>query len=326
MRNGIIKLLVLSIAAAIFLWGATDISGFYKKRVAVELFENPATWNQSGEPGSLISEIIFHALEGTGNYQLIPVSPVPEEVAPEGSSTEETRNPAQIIIAGRVLNFNPGLTSKELDEASENTKKIPAAVEMELVLKDSFTHKIHARKIIKKSSTTGTYPFAFLEGPLNLKDPVFQKSAMGDALMKIAKDSVAFIKNALKSVPLEAVIIEVDKKREEVVLNVGKASGLEIRDKFYVLDKQPNFTDPLTRYNLGDKINLLGVVKVKSVFENYSLAEIVAGKSFKDGMVVQPRNFAVEDEEKPWWQFYGHPALLQDDILFRSGEERPGTD
>lgn len=326
MRNGIIKLLLLSIVAAIFLWGATDVSPFYKKRVAVELFENPAAWNQSGEPGSLISEMIFHALEETGNYQLIPVSPVPEEVAQEGNRTEKTRNPAQIIIAGRVLDFNPGLTSKDLGEASKNTKKNPAEVEMELVLKDSFTHKIHARKIIKKSSTAGAYPFAFLEGPLNLKDPVFQKSAMGDVLEKIVKDFVSFIKNSLKSVPLEAVIIEVDKKREEVVLNVGKTSGLEIRDKFYVFDKQPNFTDPLTRYNLGDKMNLLGVVKVKSVFENYSLAEIVAGKSFKDGMVVHPRYFEVEEEEKPWWQFHGHPALSQGEILFRSGEERSEAD
>ena len=82
--------------------------------------------------------------------------------------------------------------------------------------------------------------------------------------------------------------------QRELILNVGKSSGVEVGDKFAVLDPEAiDVPDPKTRENLGSLERIRAIVQVDQVAENISvakkiwpreedsrtLAEIIAGSS-----------------------------------------------
>lgn len=301
------KIACFLIILAYLLGGAGSVAAAYKKKVFVEPLENPVNWSRAFDAGALVAKMIQHSIAIAGKYQLVPAARPPLEPPPSSGEDEEPsdtaplvhRHPAQVLIQGRVLTFKT---------KSETQDKEPAKVEVELVLKDAFTQKTLAAKKFRSEASHGRMLFqAPAEGGIDLDGLVFRKSAMGKALTALIHKAIPFVDSRLDRVPFIAWIISVDADNEEVIVNAGKNHGLRSKEKLYIYSMDLNFMDPLSRHNLGEKVALQGVVKVKDVLDNYSVGEIVAGEDFKAGFAVVPRfklgHFPVH--KRSWREFYG---------------------
>lgn len=302
------KIACFLIILAYLLGGAGSAAAAYKKKVFVKPLENPVNWNQPFDAGALVAKMIQHSIELTGKYQLVPAPRPPLESPPSSEEDEEPsdntaplvhRHPAQILIQGRILAFKTKSTRED---------KEPAKVEIELVLKDTFTLRTFAAKKFESTASHGKMLFKVpAEGPIDPDGLVFRKSAMGKALTALISKAIPFVDSRLDRVPFIAWIISVDADNEEVIVNAGKNHGLRNKEKLYIYSMDLNFMDTLSRHDLGEKIALQGVVKVKDVRDNYSIGEIVAGEDFKAGFAVVPRfklgHFPIH--KRSWREFYG---------------------
>lgn len=260
----------------------------YKKKIVVVPFTNPPGLKAASDPGGFVAELLERMLTLTGKYHMVD--------APSNmDSGEAERHPAQILIEGRVL---------EIKTRSESSG---AKVEIELVVKDAFTERVLNNKILFNSSSKGQMPFQYPESSWDLESSVFHKTALGKALMTLMHRSVSHLNQTLSRIPFRAIIISVDNKKLEVVVNAGENNGIKAFEKFYVYSVNLNYTDPITHQDLGEKTDRQGIIKVKNILDNYSLAEIIVGNDFMDGFVVRPlRNDPQRDKKKSWLELYGN--------------------
>lgn len=314
MKNGIGKTVIGATLVLLLCWPG-NVAAEYKKKVSIEPLQNPAGWDKPFDPGAIIAKMLERSVRSLGRYQLIPVSPAFQS-ADAGDEIVEIQNlpvveiqkpPAQVLVQGRVLTFKPVSPSdfaRNVKSPQGSINKKQAEVEIELIFRDGFTRKILAKKRFRNRAIQGKIPFHAPAVPLDLNAPVFRTSAMGRALKILVRKSQPFIEETLARVPFESLIISVDEEKEEVVVNAGKNHGIVKFERFYVYSVDLNFIDPVTRQNLGEKVALQGVIKVKAVLENYFLAEIVAGGDFKEGFVARPPKSG-PPKEKSWQEFYG---------------------
>jgi hypothetical protein len=112
---------------------------------------------------------------------------------------------------------------------------------------------------------------------------------MGRALSHITDRIMPAIVDYLDRVPLDGQVIAVEKEKEQMIINVGQTSGVEIRDEFVVYSVDVNFLDPLYQEDIGDRLTKLGVVRVINVQEGFSEAVIMAGGDFVKGNLVRSK-------------------------------------
>ena len=261
----------------------------YKKKIVIKPFSNPSNLNNIHNPGALIAKLLERSLKSVDKYNIIDsaselepkaISPIDISSDIEGmslnvESNNIKRHPAQLKIDGRVLFFQNKSTSSK------------AKVEIELIVRDNFTQRILKRKRFLSTVTQGTIVYKSPKG-LDFNSPVFKKSAIGKSLMVLINNSTSFLKTFLEGVLFEAIIISVDNKKKEVIVNAGENDGLKPFDTFYIYSVNLNFIDPITQQNLGEKTDRQGMIKLKETLRNYSIAEITVGEGFKEGFVIRP--------------------------------------
>ena len=112
---------------------------------------------------------------------------------------------------------------------------------------------------------------------------------MGKALNQITDKIMPAIANYLDRVPLDGQVLAIEKEEEQMIINVGQRSGVEIRDEFIVYSVDINFPDPIYKEDIGDRLTQLGVVRVINVQEGFSEAVIMAGRNFVKGNLVRSK-------------------------------------
>ncbi|MFQ5673819.1 MAG: hypothetical protein ACE5G9_12060 [Nitrospinales bacterium] len=279
----------------LFAWPG-NAAAVYKKKIAVEPLSNPAGWNDAFSPGAFIARMIEHSLKDTQGYQVLSAGQ---------TSGQGQRHPAQVLIGGRVLTFRTPSATPSVKAGSVSRR---ATVEIELVIRDSFTQKKFAGKIFSGKSSAGRVAFRAADGEVDFSAPGFTKSAMGKALAALARQVPPFVSTTLNAVPFEAIIFSVDNEKREVVLNAGKINGVKPFDVFNIFSVEKNFIDPVTQHDLGEKITRQGVIRVETVLDDYSLAKITAGGDFEDGFVARDhsRPIPFRGNTRSWKELYGN--------------------
>lgn len=236
----------------------------FKKQIQVQPLAKP--WNFSGDydPGALISNRIKSSLKNV-DYALL---------------VESDKNPAQLILKGRILKFIPDIPRVGSDSVSIESFKEQAEVAVEIDIVSGSTGRILASGKFQATSMDGTAPFSL---------PEISNASIGIALENLIVESIAFVLHELRNIPLEARIISIDENSEEVLINVGRANGIEPSDDFAVLSVSENYIDPVNESDLGERYIHKGVIRIKSVNEGFSKGVIMAGDNFSVSDVVRGR-------------------------------------
>ena len=279
-------------------FGPTDASAYYKKKVQVQMLQNPPGWVGTYNPGALMGDLLKQHLQQQENVVLVRFSNRGKTVPPgkpvKGPAFNDlagVQTPAQIIVTGRILKYRSALPLKLESTRTEKKMARSAEIQIEFQIFQGQTKRLLTGFVLNQKSTGGEFPLGFSQSSLNLKSPDFQKTYMGRALARLSERVVPLITDYVNRVPLDGQVIAVEPKDEQLVINVGWKSGVEIRDEFVVYSVDVGFPDPLYKEDIGDRLNRLGVVRVINVQEGFSEVVIMAGGDFVKGNLVRSKKF-----------------------------------
>jgi len=297
-----ISLLVISLLMVVA--HHSDVSAaaiLYKKKVQVQPFQNPPGWVGTYKPGTLVSELLKQKLLQQENVILVRfMDQEPHGTKDKKGDLVNSKNPvlggtagksspAQIIISGKIVKYRPALPVHLESTKSEKRMSRSAEVQIEFKVFQGQTKRFITGFILSEKSRNGEFPLGYSQSSLNLGSPDFRKTFMGRALSQITDRIMPTIVDYLDRVPLDGQVIAVEKAEEQMIINLGQKSGVEIRDEFVVYSVDVNFPDPLYKEDIGDRLTKLGVVRVINVHEGFSEAVIMAGGDFVKGNLVRSK-------------------------------------
>lgn len=185
---------------------------------------------------------------------------------------------AQFFIKGAVTEFNPqaggGGLSVGLKRAKVGHKSRKAYVGIDVRLVDNATGQVfaayNASAEARQGSTSVGANFFHNDDPFQLGISGFHGTALGTAVREAIQDVVGFILREASKVPWEGSVVRADE--ETVYLNRGEASNLRAGDRLAVYAPGEPLIDPETGFDLGSDEELLCVVTVSRVEEQFSVA------------------------------------------------------
>jgi hypothetical protein len=263
----------------------------YKKKVQVQPFQNPPGWVGTYKPGVLISELLKQKLIQQENVILVRFTDQGSDRAKDekGRIMPDNSSPAQIIISGEIVKYRPALPVNLESTKSEKRMSRSAEVQIEFKVFQGQTRRFVTGFVLSEKSREGEFPLGYSQSSLNLGSPDFRKTFMGSALSRITERVLPTIVDYLDRVSLDGQVIAVEKEEDQMIINLGHKSGVEIRDEFVVYSVDVNFPDPLYKEDIGDRLTKLGVVRVVNVQEGFSEAVIMAGGDFVKGNLVRSK-------------------------------------
>tara|TARA_B100000686_G_scaffold256514_1_gene268223 strand:+ start:161 stop:1123 length:963 start_codon:yes stop_codon:yes gene_type:complete len=296
------------------LYGLVDTaySTTYKKKIAVGEFIEPDGWSGSYSSSAVIKVFLEKALINNEKIDLIKIS----------NDSLGVKKPYQYLIRGKILKFEDTPELVEMSDSLGGKKKQYglAKIVLELLLESSITGNILLNERITGIMPLGDIPFKVPDGQVLPSEHIINKSGVGKVLKDITVKSLKIVESFVNNKNFEALIINVfpdpikidnvimksqkslnksispskiklEKKLVKwVTINAGRKNNIKFLDRFYVYNVKPNYVDPLTNYDIGSIWNLVGVVRVNFVGENYSTAVVEAGEGFTKEQIVRPYN------------------------------------
>ena len=274
----------------------------YKKKVQVQPFQNPPGWVGTYNPGVLVSELLKKKLIQQENVILVRFmdqtslgtrdknGDVIKGKNPVSSGIEDNSSPAQVVISGEIVKYRSALPINLESTKSEKRMSRSAEIQIEFKVFQGQTKRFVTGFVLNEKSRDGEFPLGYSHSSLNLGSPDFRKTFMGIALSRITERVIPTIVDYLDRVSLDGQVIAVEKNEEQMIINLGQKSGVEVRDEFIVYSVDVNFPDPLYKEDIGDRLTKLGVVRVITVQEGFSEAVIMAGGDFVKGNLVRSKN------------------------------------
>ena len=276
----------------------------YKKKVLVQPLLNPPGWIGTYNPGALISGLLKKKLLEQENVTLVRFidQVLPESKDKKGNTVSSSS--AQIIISGKIVEYRPALPINLESTKTEKRMSRSAKVQIEYKIFQGQTKRLVTEFSVSEESDAGEFPLGYSQSSLNLASPDFYKTFMGRALSRATDKIMPAIVDYLDQVPLDGQVIAVENEEEQMIINVGQKSGVEIRDEFVVYSVDVNYPDPLYNEDIGDRLTKLGVVRVINVQEGFSEAVIMAGGDFVKGNLVRskkskPLSRVLKNSRKP---------------------------
>ena len=281
----------------------------YKNKISVLPLEDPPGWTAGYAPGAVVTGMLKHSLTQSSRYHIYPppkkkesrqtpprpgsktAKPVSQKMKNGGANANTMKHPVRFLVQGKVLHFDPGeppTKAQKVFNAPESIKQ-RAEVEIEIELASHHTGNAIARKTFRTHSIAGVVPFEYDGSPLRVFDAGFQRTSLGKALSQLDQEINAYIAKTLHPLPLEAEIIAVDAGSREVIINAGKENGIGFGDFFTVYTVTLENRDPFSQKELGGRFTRRGVVRVRDVQENFSVAAIMAGEGFQAGELVRSK-------------------------------------
>ena len=284
-----VSLLAVSLILITHHSNASAASIPYKKKVQVQPFQNPPGWIGTYNPGTLVSNLLKQKLLHQENVTLVQFMDQESNGIKDKKGDTVSTTSAQIIISGKIVGYRPALPINLESTKSEKRISRSAEVQIEVKIFQGQTRRLVAGFVLSENSKDGEFPLGYSQSSLNLGSPDFRKTFMGRALGRVTDRIMPAITDYLDQVPLDGQVIAVEKKEEQMIINVGQRSGVEIRDEFVVYSVDVNFSDPLYNEDIGDRLTKLGVVRVINVQEGFSEAVIMAGGDFVEGNLVRSK-------------------------------------
>ncbi|HLG18039.1 MAG TPA: CsgG/HfaB family protein [Blastocatellia bacterium] len=199
---------------------------------------------------------------------------------------------AQTLITGDITEFaynqtSIGGTFKPIKILKAKSDRVTAMVALDIRLVDAVTSEvIFSQRAEGKASMTGA------SAELTRRDQEFSVSGfkntpLGHASREAIENAVAAIVSGMKAVPWSGRVIDV---REGLVyINAGSEQGIRPGMEFDVYHQQPPLVDPETGKTLGTPDRKVGTLRVTTVEEKYSVAEITSGSGLARNHLVRFR-------------------------------------
>jgi len=284
-----VSLLAISLIVIIQYSNVSAASIPYKKKVQVQPLQNPPGWIGTYNPGTLVSDLLEQKLLQQDNVTLVQFMDHESNKTKVQKLNAIHSTSAQIIISGKIVEYRPALPINLESTKSEKRISRSAKVQIEFKILQGQTKRMVAGFILSENSKDGEFPLGHSQNSLNPGNPAFRKTFMGKALNQITDKIMPAIANYLDRVPLDGQVLAIEKEEEQMIINVGQRSGVEIRDEFIVYSVDINFPDPIYKEDIGDRLTKLGVVRVINVQEGFSEAVIMAGGNFVKGNLVRSK-------------------------------------
>lgn len=166
-----------------------------------------------------------------------------------------------------------------------------AHVGIDLRVYDTTTGQILASKRAVGTCSESGLALGVSRGGVNFGVGSFQKTPIGKASRNAIEEAVKIISEVLESVPtLSATEISgwegkvANVIEDKVYINGGSNYNIQVGDEFVVYKSGEKLIDPETGESLGMvQGKLVGQIMVTSVFEKYSVCNVVQGKNFAKG-------------------------------------------
>jgi hypothetical protein len=336
-------------ALAIFALSISSPSqAFYKKKVSIDQFENPANWNKPYSPGKFLAEMLKLELKrgnrvqlvsdhgsmskpmdmhekSSDNYNIEPAiynntdmyfpdtlsvqmpdhkmgKPMEKMMGPPWPIELGTvsKKPSLLRIKGSVTNFLPSRPMGSSSLITSDSENAELAVQVQII--HNKTGRLLFEKTFKAFSKLGRQPFTAEMLNMKIRDDIYKPSSINLALGLIQHEIANYITEKVDSVLLEGEIIAVNKKgmnfekikkfkdNEEILVNVGKANGVNIGDLFEVHAMSLALHDPYSGNDLGDIYVKTGVIQIVHAWDGFSKAVSLGGKNFKKGFLIRSKS------------------------------------
>jgi len=309
-KNTIVPWVILALAVLLFL-GTVVVSmateteesqRVLKKRIAVAGFENKVEpwWRWHWDIGEGMSDMLVSALVETGRFTVLEreaLQDILEEqrLAEEGRVSAQTAAQAgkllgaQILIRGAITEFShkksgTGGQIKIKGFTIGGTKEV-AHVAVDVRMYDTTSGEVLTSKPVEGGAETRALKVGVVYQDLAFGAGGFEKTPLGKATREVIKEAVELIISEMKKIPWEGSVVMV--KDGKVYINAGSSDNVEQGDRFLVYEKGEELVDPTTGLSLGAEETELGIVKVVSVKEKFSIAEAVLGLGFSRGNIIR---------------------------------------
>lgn len=319
MRLKFLKVFFVILALSFFLPDFQEnAQAGYIKRVSVEPFQNPPGWKNESDPGALISEWIMNWLDASGRFQVVSLSnfsPLHTKIVAKkvkAKKISETKKyPGQVLIKGRVLKFPEGRIILRDAPGTASTRSVLTwpEIDIEINLVDTHTGNIIQTKWLRSSASDLSKHVILPKSLERLRSRAGEYNSLGKTLTHLSAQSFFFIDQTLSMIPFEFDVVAVDKEEEMVLLNIGKKNGIEIGEVFDVFSPGVDLKDPMSGEDLGNRYTRIGVIKIHTVQEKQSEAQILVGADMDEGLLVRSKIPLALPMERPWWDFYGWRAF-----------------
>ena len=309
-KNTIVPWVILALAVLLFL-GTVVVSmateteesqRILKKRIAVAGFENEVEpwWRWHWDIGWGMSDMLVSALVETGRFTVLEreaLQDILEEqrLAEEGRVSAQTAAQAgkllgaQILIRGAITEFShkksaTGGQIKIKGFTIGGTKEV-AHVAVDVRMYDTTSGEVLTSKPVEGGAETRALKVGVVYKDLAFGAGGFEKTPLGKATREVIKEAVELIISEMKKIPWEGSVVML--KDGKVYINAGSSDNVEQGDRFLVYEKGEELVDPSTGLSLGAEETELGIVKVVSVKEKFSIAEAVLGSGFSRGNIIR---------------------------------------
>lgn len=199
---------------------------------------------------------------------------------------------AQTLITGDITEFTYNQTSvggsfKPIKILKAKTDRVTAMVALDIRLIDAVTSEVIFSQRSEGKSTMNGASAELTRGDQGFSISGFKNTPLGHASREAIEGAVAAIVSGMKQVPWSGRIIDV---REGLVyINAGSEQGIRPAMEFDIYTQQPPLVDPDTGKNLGAPDRKVGSVRVSTVEDKYSVAEITSGSGLARNHLVRFR-------------------------------------
>ena len=271
-----------------------------KKTVAVSRFENKAGIASELKMGSGMADMLADALIQSGKFVVLErqtLSDITGEqnLAASGRAAKSKTAqigkiiPSQILIKGTVTEFqeNTGGGGSGIGMFGLSVKSDSSSSHVAVIIRmiDTTTGAILASERVEGKAEGGGLSFGANVGGMSLGTGGFEKTPLGKSAQVAIDNAVVKIIENLKNVPIQGKVIKVSGSK--VYINLGERNGLSASSQFDVYEPGEELIDPDTGENLGSENTKKGAIKVSTVKEKFSIAEVVDGDGFEKGYFVK---------------------------------------
>lgn len=270
-----------------------------KKMIAVADFENKANWSSTWSLGEGMSEQLTTALMKTGQFIVLERQSIDDVLKEQdfGASGRTTTAggaqmgkiyKAQILIRGAITEFSQeskGSTGIRIENFNIGGGGSKAIVTVDIRIYDTTTSQVLASKMCHGIAKTSGTTFSYSDAKYAFGTSQFKATPLGEATREAIERAVDFVLAEMANVDWQGKVVTV--KEGKVFINAGARSGLKAEDKFTIYSLSEPLIDPDTGMNLGSEESKIGEIKVISVEDKFSKADVLSGEGFKRGDVVK---------------------------------------
>jgi curli biogenesis system outer membrane secretion channel CsgG len=297
-----VVLLLLGVAVVSMAEETEESQRVLKKRIAVAGFENKVEpwWSWQWDLGEGMSDMLVTALVDTGRFTVLERKALQDilgeqKLAEEGRVSTQTAAQAgkllgaQILIRGSITEFDQKKSGTggqiSIKGFSIGQAKEVAHVAVDVRMYDTTSGEVLTSKSVQGEAESTSLKLGIVYKDLAFGAGGFEKTPLGEATREVINEAVKLIISEMKEIPWEGSVVTV--RDGKVYINAGSNANVKEGDVFVVYEKGEELIDPTTGLSLGAEKTELGKIKVDSVEEKYSTAEVLEGSGFSQGNIIR---------------------------------------